>query len=126
MSNSAGFVSDVNVVPFDVGHDIDDSGTDVEEGLGVDEGDVLLLDLSPLWLRPKPRPRPRDSPKTNMVARDPRTNQSFLFPILRFTCSSPGGFPIAVGGGPSNGILPSLAGVKEEKAGDEPVWYDCR
>ena len=44
MSNSAGFVSDVNVVPFDVGHDIDDSGTDVEEGLGVDEGDVLLCD----------------------------------------------------------------------------------
>lgn len=41
MSNSVGFVSDVNVVPFDAGHDIDDSGTDVEEGVDDDE-DVVL------------------------------------------------------------------------------------
>lgn len=41
MSNSVGFVADVNVVPFDAGHDIDDSGTDVEEGVAV-EVDALL------------------------------------------------------------------------------------
>lgn len=34
----------MNVVPFDAGHDIDDSGTEVEEGLGVDEGDEPLRD----------------------------------------------------------------------------------
>lgn len=33
----------MNVVPFDAGHDIDDSGTDVEEGVGVGvEVDAVL------------------------------------------------------------------------------------
>ena len=34
----------MNVIPSDVGHDIDDSGVDVEEGVGVDEEDALLCD----------------------------------------------------------------------------------
>lgn len=38
----AGSVVDVKVVPFDVGHDIEDSGVAVDEGLGVDEADALL------------------------------------------------------------------------------------
>lgn len=32
----------MKVVPFDAGHDIVDSGVDVDEGLGVDAGEVLL------------------------------------------------------------------------------------
>jgi hypothetical protein len=46
MSNSDGFDWDVNVVPFDVGHDIDDTGVDVDDGDdGVDEEDGLLCHL---------------------------------------------------------------------------------
>lgn len=44
MSNSAESVVDVKVVPFDDGHDIDDSGVAVDEGLGVDEEESLLCD----------------------------------------------------------------------------------
>lgn len=44
MSNTAESVVDVKVVPFDDGHDIDDSGVAVDEGLGVDEAESLLYD----------------------------------------------------------------------------------
>lgn len=42
ISKSAGSVVDVTVVPFEVGHDIDDSGVAVDEGVDGDEEDELL------------------------------------------------------------------------------------
>lgn len=137
MMNSAELDVEVKVVWFDVGHDIEDSGVAVDEGLGVDEADALLLDAqvsadepsarsshqrligthlldTPLLLfKPSPSPRPRANPNTNRAARDPRIIHSLFFGIRTFTCSS-GGFSIAMGGVPPNGILPSLAGVQPE------------